>query len=306
MKVSIHEACICKGSPTVGSEYAYTDLVEKGAFDIFGDAELVPVSRPELRAFDAEPKGEHEGMKFLDDVMFMSKKLYQSTSEKMLDGYFPITVGGDHSIAIGTIAGASRVYQDIHCIYIDGHTDINTDKTTLSGMIHGMPLAAAMGLCPKELTVGKKQNISGENIFIIGARSIDEGEYSIIEENGVKLYTADCVREKGIEAVMAEVMDSIGSAPVHISFDVDFLDRSIFSSTGYRMDGGLDIDTLKTVLEASFSGGGVSSLDIVEYNPVLDRDGCDRETVKGIIAYIRDMLGKYGCAQFEKATVCAD
>ncbi|MBQ4065070.1 MAG: arginase family protein, partial [Clostridia bacterium] len=173
--------------------------------------------------------------------------------------------------------------EELAVIYIDGHTDINTEATTETGFIHGMPLAAAMGLCDDLLTVGNKVNLYGSNTYIIGARSIDDGEYPIIKEQGVTLFTAEDVRRMGMEAVMQEVLAGITASAIHVSFDVDVLDEAVFPATGYRMPNGLTLADVECALTASFSTGKVVSLDVVEYNPLLDSDCRCRGTLFSLL-----------------------
>jgi arginase len=220
-------------------------------------------------------------MKYRDEVMAVSRSLCPSVADAVKEGRLPIVIGGDHSVAMGSIAGVSSVVgaENLAVIYIDGHADINTEQTTETGFIHGMPLAAAMGLCDESLTVGKRTNLLGLNTYIIGARSIDNGEYPIIHEQGVTLYTANDVREKGMKAVMNEVLGRIAVPYVHVSFDVDVLDETVFPATGYRMPNGLSYADAETAVVACFASGKVVSLDVVEYNPTLYFEGDYRKSL---------------------------
>ena len=282
MKVTLIEAPICKGSPTDGSQYAYRALIEAGVVSCFDDVALSPME-PLVATGESVPN-----MKDVGEVMAVCRELAGRVSGVIREKRLPIVIGGDHSVAIGSIAGASATVgtDDLAVIYIDGHTDINTDSSTLTGFIHGMPLAAAMGLCDDRLTVGNRVNLKGENTFILGARSIDEGEYPIIASQGVTLYTADTIRAKGIEVVVEEVLKAITAPAIHVSFDVDFLDQTVFPSTGYRMPDGLTLADAAAILTACFATGRVCSLDVVEYNPLLDTDGRDREKLFSLFKQI--------------------
>ena len=258
MKKVIIEAPVCTGSPTNGSQYAFGELISHGLKDILG-ADAVPM--------------EHDL-----DVMEVGRRLYLEVSDRIGRGFFPVTIGGDHSCAMGTIAGASKALgrENITVVYLDGHTDINTEETSPTGFLHGMPLASAIGLCNDEHTVGEKQNIIGKNVFIVGARSIDEGEYGIIRENGVHLITASRLKSEGADRIATDIAGQITTPYVHVSFDVDFMDGDVFPSTGYRMSGGAAMSDAEAVLKIILKTGKVRSLDCVEYNPLLDRDGTDR------------------------------
>ena len=195
MHYSVIEGFICAGSPTNGSQYAYRELIGNGLADVLGEnvrlCHMGPSDKTDLPYPD--------NMIELNQVVDVSKKIYDEVRNSLVRGDFPIVIGGDHSVAMGSIAGVADVYgaDDLSVVYVDGHTDINTEKTTETGYIHGMPLAAAMGLCDDALTVGNKINLYGRNTFIVGARSIDKGEYPIVEKQGVTLYTADDVRKHG-------------------------------------------------------------------------------------------------------------
>ncbi|MGN1004096.1 MAG: arginase family protein, partial [Oscillospiraceae bacterium] len=155
-----------------------------------------------------------------------------------------------------------------------------TDQTSESGCIHGMDLAAACGLCCEELTVGKnKVNLLGKNLHIIGARSIDPPEYGIVVEQGVHVYPAEEVRQRGVDGVLAQVLPALAGKRVHISFDVDSLDPAEFSATGYNIPAGLSLADVKAILAAVLQTGSVCSFECVEYNPTLDADGRDLATL---------------------------
>lgn len=268
------EAPICAGSPTVGSEKAYIALKENGiskAFDgklKFTDYGTMPTDTPDR--FD--------NMKHLGMVREVSERIYATVKQAALRGEIPLVVGGDHSVAMGTIAGISAVYgaENIAIVYIDGHTDINTEISSASGYIHGMPLAASLGLCCDELVIGEsKVKLFGKNIHIIGARSIDDGEYPIIEANSVDLMTADECKNAGADAVVDSVVSKLGDKKVLISFDVDCMDQTEFSSTGYLMPDGLDFEFVKKLIARITGESDVVSFECVEYNPSLDKDGRD-------------------------------
>ena len=290
MKISVLEAPVHLGSPTSGSQHAFSSLVADGLGDILGaDARFVPMTPPETSGAPSPAN-----MKELEHVMGVSRALWGSVKDEILNGRMPITVGGDHSCAIGAIAGASAVYgpEDLSVIYIDGHADINTERTTITGYIHGMTLASAMGLCCEELTVGRRVNLLGKKTFIVGARSIDPPEYGIIDDQGVTLYGIDEVKRRGIDAIMGEILSKITTRHIHVSFDVDFVDGEDFSSTGYRMPNGASFDDACAAVALALQTGRVSSMDVVEYNPTLD-DGSDRDKLFRLFEMVRDLTEKY-------------
>lgn len=297
MKISLLEAPVCKGSPTVGSQEAFRDLIANRLQTLFGeDVRVLPMEE------DASPRrGEAFSDQTTEEVMSVSRRLYETVRRELAEGRFPLVIGGDHSAAIGSIAGASAATgaETLSVVYLDGHTDINTEESSLTGYIHGMTLASAMGLCSDRLTVGRKVNLLGKNIHIVGARSIDDGEYPILRKNGVHLYPADELRRRGLAAVIEELRRGIAGRFVHLSFDVDFLDGAVFSSTSYRMPDGMDVAALRQLLDGIFSAGHVISMDVVEYNPLLDADGRDRKTLFDIFRHTAGLISSYCAAKTE-------
>lgn len=280
----ICEAPVCVGSPTRGSEFAFEYLTQNGLKELFGDKTVL---RPFVGPRTAKPVLCDKRLHDVETVMLVARQLFATLSAAFADGYFPITVGGDHSIAISTIAALAHHVgaAQTAVIYIDGHADINTEQTTFTGFIHGMPLAAAMGLCTDHLTVGtQKVNLLGKNTFIVGARSIDEPEYGIIEQQGVHLYTADEVKRRGTAAVMDEILAQTAGMSVHLCLDVDSIDGAEFPSTGYVMPDGLSFDAVYDLVRRAWQSGDVASFECVEYNPTLDITGRDREKLLKLMA----------------------
>lgn len=275
-KYLICEAPVCVGSPTNGTQNAYSSLKQNGLPRLFGEKALFCDFEGEREAFDTKP---NKKLKGLSTVMLVNNQNYRNMLNGHLNGLIPVCLGGDHSLAMSSIAALSDITgpNDLAVIYVDGHTDINTAESSLTGYIHGMPLAEALGLCPKELDIGEnKIHLYGENLYIVGARSIDPEEYVICEKQGVHLYTADDVKSRGAEEILNEILNDIGDKKIHLSFDVDSIDGDEFPSTGYVMPNGLSFDCVYEILKKIIEQG-ISSLDVVEYNPLLDSDGTDRK-----------------------------
>lgn len=275
-KYLICEAPVCVGSPTNGTQNAYSSLKQNGLPRLFGEKALFCDFEGAREAFDAKP---NKKLKGLSTVMLVNNQNYRNMLNGHLNGLIPVCLGGDHSLAMSSIAALSDITgpNDLAVIYVDGHTDINTAESSLTGYIHGMPLAEALGLCPKELDIGEnKIHLYGENLYIVGARSIDPEEYVICEKQGVHLYTADDVKSRGAEEILNEILNDIGDKKIHLSFDVDSIDGDEFPSTGYVMPNGLSFDCVYEILKKIIEQG-ISSLDVVEYNPLLDSDGTDRK-----------------------------
>lgn len=285
-QIAFLEAPICAGSPTDGSQYAF-DALRASLAELYGDdAVFYPMSPSNRRGMSCPPN-----LRSVEEVMDVSRRLYAKAMRAHAQGELPIVIGGDHSAAMGSMAASGETFgaHELSVVWIDGHTDIHTERSTESGCIHGMPLAQAMGICTDALNVGReKVHLLGQNTFIIGARSIDEGEYPILRAQGVHVITADQVREHGIGAVMSQVVHAIQTPYLHISFDVDCMDGEVFPATGYRMPMGMTKYEAFTALAALLRTEKTVSMDVVEYNPLLDQNGKSMRLLLELFEQISD------------------
>ncbi len=283
----ICEGPVSVGSPTRGAEDAYCHLKENGLPELLGE-------RAEFCDFSAvrtvpetlnDPRLRH-----LETVMHVCRENRKNVLSALEAGYIPVTLGGDHSLVMSSVAALAETAgaENVAVIYVDAHADINTEESSESGMIHGMPLAAAMGLCTDLLDVGENRvNLYGKNTYIIGAHSIDQGEYPIIEAQGVHLYTADDVRRRGYKDVVDGVLKATRGMKIHLSFDVDSIRGSDFPATGYALKGGLTYKTVCGILKKIIGEADISSLDVVEYNPHKDSDGKCLEKMLEIFSLLK-------------------
>lgn len=188
--------------------------------DDLGD---IDISRP-----DRYRKDDGTNLRNLLEVAEANAKLAEVVDEVVREDKFPLVLGGDHSIAIGTLAGVAKHYQNLGVIWYDAHADLNTGETSPSGNIHGMPLAVSLGIGHEKLTGigGYEPKIRPENIVIIGARSLDEGEKKLIREKGIKIYTMHEIDRLGMSTVMEETIHYLQKQTdgVHLSLDLDGLD----------------------------------------------------------------------------------
>ena len=281
------EAPLYEGAPRSGTELAYSRIKKNNNLAIecaFSDyKETVNINNQSHNCIARN----------IVIVLKKCENIKKQVINSFNDNRFPIIIGGDHSVAMASIAAGSETYgiDNYAVIYIDGHTDINTEKTSITHNIHGMPLASSLGLCSESLQVGSlKKKIKGDNIFILGARSIDPPEYDIIKENGVHLYENKIFLDNDFNHTLEQIKDKIGNKKVHISFDVDVLDREVFSSTGYLMKDGLSLESVVKILDFSFDNLDVVSMDIVEYNPLMDKDNKDLKTLLSIINRITNKM----------------
>lgn len=220
---------------------------------------------------------DHPKMKFLNTIANVNTNLANNVYSSLKTNRFPFVIGGDHSVAMGSIAGASKFFKKMAVIWIDAHGDINTDNSSPSGNVHGMPLSASMNECHN--TLGNiyfdGQKINAENVYILGARDIDPGEFELAEKLQVSLYTMDIIKERGLDTVIQEVISSIKSSDidgVHLSFDIDALDSSLVPGTGTPVIDGFTMNEGKSLFSAFLGANFITSMDFVELNPKLDNE----------------------------------
>jgi len=217
-------------------------------------------------------------LKYLNEILRTAKTL-ASKVEKVLDkGQFPLCIGGDHSMAVGSIAGISSYCRKnnmkLGLIWIDAHADMNTDATSPSGNIHGMPLAASLGLGNDKLThiYGFSPKVLPENCAIIGVRSIDGPEKINIKKLNPTVYTMADIDKLGIHRVISRVLKQFKEKVdhIHVSFDLDSVDPSVAPGVGTPVPGGFSYRETHLLMESIADCGCISSLEVTEVNPILD------------------------------------
>ncbi len=226
-------------------------------------------------------KNEYEIDKF-------NTKLYKTEVEQIEKGLFPITIGGDHSVAVASALASAKFEDAMGLIWIDAHTDYNTFETTVSGNIHGLPCAAINGYKCAELRKFHDGNvIDPRRTVIVGARSIDPWEKDNIKYSGVTVFTTDDLREKGIENVMEEAFKiaTEKTTGVHISYDLDIIDPEIAPGVSIpEVDGINEEEAMKILNEVLKHTDVISSIDIVELNPLRDIDRKTEQIALNILA----------------------
>ncbi|MFD1737584.1 arginase [Bacillus salitolerans] len=215
-----------------------------------------------------------DNLRNLKAVAEASEKLASTVHETIESERFPLVLGGDHSIAIGTLAGVAKHYKNLGVIWYDAHGDLNTADTSPSGNIHGMPLAVSLGLGHPTLTKigGFDPKIKPENIVIIGARSLDDGEKELIREKGIKVYTMHEIDRMGMTAVMEETIKYLSERTdgVHLSLDLDGLDPHDAPGVGTPVIGGISYRESHLAMEMLEESKLITSAEFVEVNPILD------------------------------------
>jgi arginase len=216
--------------------------------------------------------------KYLPEITRVVSILGRKVERVMEEEQFPLVLGGDHSIAIGTISGVSafakRRKKSFGIFWIDAHSDFNTPETSPSGNVHGMPLAVCMGIGPKELVnVGRAEgNVNPRHTAIIGLRNVDDGERANLRQRGINIFTMEEIDKHGIHRVMRRALDRISRHVdyLHVSFDLDSVDPVYAPGVGTPVKGGLDYREAHLIMEMLAESKKMTSLEIVEVNPILD------------------------------------
>ena len=227
---------------------------------------------PETKSF-GDP-----GKKYIREIARVCEKLYKTSLGVFEKGGFPLVLGGDHSLAAGSVAATAdfvrREVKPLGLIWVDAHGDMNTPSSSASGNVHGMPLASLLGPDPPELSRigGFTPKVLPEHTVLIGIRNLDEREKEIVRASGVRVFTIKDIDRAGI-AVVAEQALAIagnGTAGVHVSFDLDVCDPAIAPGVGTPVKGGLDYREAHMLMEIVADSGLLRALDLVEVNPILD------------------------------------
>ena len=235
--------------------------------------------------------------RYLSQIAATCQRLGVPVQKAAVEGKLPLTLGGDHSIAIGSIGGMSHFYREknerIGLIWIDAHADMNTPETSPSGNIHGMPLACCIGLGPEELTklFGHAPMVSARNVALVGVREIDQLEAPHVRESGVKAFTMRHIDERGLRAVMEEAIEiaSNGTAGFHLSLDMDYVDPREAPGVGTPVRGGGTYREAHLAMEMICDSGKMLSMEVVEVNPVIDEVN---RTADLAVELIMSALGK--------------
>ncbi|OLN22102.1 arginase [Domibacillus antri] len=232
-------------------------------------------------------------LKNLTAVAEGNERLAHKVEEVISQRRFPLVLGGDHSIAIGTLAGVAKHSQNLGVIWYDAHGDLNTAETSPSGNIHGMPLAVSLGIGHPALTNigGYAPKIKPENIVIIGARDLDTGERKLIKEKGIKVYTMHEIDRIGMTNVMKETIDYLKERTehVHLSLDMDGLDPTEAPGVGTPVAGGISYRESHLAMEMLEESKLITSAEFVEVNPILDEKN---KTGAAAVALISSLFGE--------------
>jgi arginase len=245
---------------------------------VVDEGDIVIKNMEELKVGDPRAR-------YLPEIARASTAIARKVERIMGLGHFPLVLGGDHSIAVGTVSGIAAFAQSqgkkMGVLWIDAHGDINTPETSPSGNIHGMPVAALLGFGAPELTSigGSAPKVDPSNVAMVGIRSLDTGEKKRLKETGVQVQTMSDLDRHGVDRVMKKALAQVtdGTDFVHVSLDLDAVDPSTAPGVGTPVKGGLDYREAHHIMEVLAEAGVMTSLEVVEVNPILDECNASAE-----------------------------
>ena len=236
---------------------------------------------------DSRESSQNPKLRYLPFIIDTCEHLKDAIQDAVSKDYFPLVIGGDHSITIGTLAGMKSLHHGkTGMIWVDAHGDFNTDTSTISGNIHGMPFAAITGRGHKSLLeIGPSPTVIEKNCVLFAARDLDPKERRLLNESDVTVFTMKDIDEQGIAAISKKAIE-IATKDVenlHVSFDIDSLDPAVAPGTGTRVDGGLTYREAHLLMEMVHDTGKLVSFDLLEVNPTLDVRNKTAQLAVGII-----------------------
>lgn len=294
-KISLIGVAIDLGAGTPGvslgpSAIRYAGVIEKLTsigYDVKDEGDIL-ANKP------ISPITDGIKLRYLEEVARVNTELCNKVSQVMSEGRFPLVLGGDHSIAIGTIAGVLQHKKNLGVIWFDAHGDINTEETSPSGNIHGMPVAVSLGYGHERLTSigGKDTRLQAKNLVFIGSRDLDSGERKVLKEHGITVFTMHEVDRYGMTEVIEKAIKIAGDGTdgIHVSFDVDSMDPIYVEGTGTRVPGGLTYRESNLALEMIALSGKLVSAEFVEVNPIID---IKNQTAKTAVSLMGSLLGEW-------------
>ncbi|MFC7077166.1 arginase [Haloarcula halophila] len=248
------------------------DRLDDLGFDCIDGGDIA-VPRPEAGDPDANdlPDGR---TKFLPETREVCADLSAAVAATRADGEFPLVLGGDHSIAMGTVDGATDPDEELGIVWFDAHGDFNTPQTTPSGNIHGMSLAGILGKGRfGETPWARAPGVSEENVVLVGLRSLDEGERKLLTESDVTAFTMSDIDTRGASTVVQEALAiaTDGTDAIHVSLDLDWLDPTEAPGVGTPVRGGVSYREAHIAMEhVADNSASLRSMEVVEVNPILD------------------------------------
>jgi len=264
--------------------------VKKLGYDVTAETDI---SVPTMESRNTD----NSSTRFKEEILAVCESLAAVACQAMEDAEIPLVIGGDHSIAMGTVSGISAHFrkqqQDLGLIWFDAHGDMNLPDTSPTGNVHGMPLAHLLGHGDADLAnvFGSHPAVKPEHVALIGIRDIDRGEREIIRKSGINAFTMRDIDEQGMSAVAQQALEVVnrGTAGFHVSFDLDGCDPSVIPGSGTLVPGGVSYREAHLLLELCAEHGRMTSLEVVELNPFIDHGNVSAERA---VALVQSALGR--------------
>ena len=248
--------------------------------------EVVDLGNVETAVAEATEQGDAR-LRYLDPIKVACQQVADLVAWAATDGHLPLVLGGDHSVALGTLGGLARVHGPGGVLWLDAHADLNTPETTPSGNVHGMALAAALGIAgPAFASDGwPLPAVQRGRVALVGVRSLDLGERELLQRLDARVFTMSDLDRKGVQRVMEEALDHVaGPNFVHVSLDLDVVDPEVAPGVGTPVRGGLSYREAHLALELVAEAGSTGSLEVVEVNPILDSENRTGQLAVELIA----------------------
>jgi len=263
-------------------------------FSIDNFVERYPEYKEKIKILEVEKQTEDfsiKKVKYINTVSKICEKLAENVNEVIKNNGFPISLGGDHAIAIGSIAGVSKE-KKVGLLWIDAHGDMNTPDISSTGHIHGMSLATSLGYGHSKLINGFFSGIKvkKEDVILFGTRDIDVKEQKLIDELGIKNYTWEKIQKMGFEKALEEVRKFFRKRNLHISLDLDVIDPREITAVGTPVVGGLTREMGKILISEMIDTASVTSIDIAEYNPIYEKNGETCEYIYELLQLIEEEI----------------
>ena len=230
-----------------------------------------------------------ERMRYLPQIKATCERIAALVARASEEDYLPLVLGGDHSVALGSLGGMARAHGPGGVLWLDAHGDLNRPETSPSGNVHGMPLAAALGVAGPEFESNEYPLPAVDRVALVGVRSLDPGESELLAELDACVFTMSDLDRQGVEPAIREALEHVtGAGFVHVSLDMDVLDPDVAPGVGTPVRGGLSYREAHLALELVAEAGVLSSLEVVEVNPILDREN---ETAQLAVELVASALG---------------
>ena len=296
MNIDLITMPISKGSGRKGAELGPRVLIDSGVGQWLEPHHVV---RKDIVVDECDTTDKNSVKESIREVAREVSPLRETVYESLRSGHLPLVVGGDHSLTWGSLAGTLDEYEDAWCVYIDAHGDINTPEGSPSGHVHGMHLSFLTGIRPvlEEVPGYMHRHMPPGRLKFLATRSLDECECRIAEHYSLDITSSDDIHSRGIAAVTVDLRKWLARDDVrhiHLSFDIDAVDPSYAPGTGVPVDGGISSEEAVVLIETILSSGKVVTVDVVEFNPLLDQGGATVEVLRRVFFCIAEVYESLG------------